>query len=43
MKTRINRYAHEVIIHGPSRVVYRPDCPLACGAAQPELLPIALE
>ena len=27
-----NLYAHEVIIHGPSKVVYQPDCPLACGA-----------
>jgi hypothetical protein len=27
-----NTYAHEVIIHGPSRVVYTPDKPLPCGA-----------
>lgn len=27
-----NTYAHEVVIHGPSRVVYSPDKPLACGA-----------
>jgi hypothetical protein len=27
-----NRYAHEVEIKGPSRVVYSPDKPLACGA-----------
>jgi len=27
-----NRYAQEVIIEGPSRVVYRPDKPLSCGA-----------
>ena len=27
-----NRYAQEVIIHGPSRVVYSPDKPLSCGA-----------
>lgn len=27
-----NRRAHEVIIHGPSRVVYRPENPLSCGA-----------
>ena len=27
-----NRYAHEVVIQGPSRVVYRPDNPLSCGA-----------
>ena len=27
-----NQYAHEVVIQGPSRVVYRPDNPLPCGA-----------
>ena len=27
-----NRYAHEVAISGPSRVVYSPDAPLSCGA-----------
>ena len=27
-----NDYAHEVIIHGPSKVVYQPDKPLPCGA-----------
>jgi hypothetical protein len=27
-----NRYAHEVVIHGPCRLVYRPDRPLSCGA-----------
>lgn len=27
-----NRYAKEVIVNGPCRVVYRPDNPLACGA-----------
>lgn len=27
-----NTYAHEVAIHGPSRVVYSPDKPLPCGA-----------
>jgi len=27
-----NRYAHEVKIHGPSVVVYRPEKPLSCGA-----------
>ena len=27
-----NQYAHEVVIQGPSRVVYRPDKPLPCGA-----------
>jgi len=27
-----NRYGHEAIINGPSRVVYSPDKPLSCGA-----------
>jgi hypothetical protein len=27
-----NTYAHEAVIHGPSRVVYSPDDPLSCGA-----------
>ena len=27
-----NRYAHEVVINGPSRLVYSPDKPLSCGA-----------
>lgn len=27
-----NRYTHSVEILGPSRVVYRPDKPLGCGA-----------
>ncbi len=27
-----NRYGHEVVIHGPCKVVYRPDKPLSCGA-----------
>jgi hypothetical protein len=27
-----NDYAHEVLIKGPSRVVYSPDKPLPCGA-----------
>ena len=26
------RYAHEVVIHGDSKVVYSPDKPLSCGA-----------
>lgn len=29
---KTNRYAQEVIIEGPSRVVYSPDKPLSCGA-----------
>ena len=29
---RKNTYAHEVSIHGPSKVVYSPDKPLSCGA-----------
>ena len=27
-----NRYAHEVQILGPSKIVYSPDKPLSCGA-----------
>jgi hypothetical protein len=27
-----NRYAHEVEVLGPSRIVYSPDKPLSCGA-----------
>ena len=27
-----NTYAHEVALHGPSKVVYAPDKPLSCGA-----------
>jgi hypothetical protein len=27
-----NHYAHAVELTGPSRVVYRPDSPLSCGA-----------
>jgi hypothetical protein len=27
-----NTYAHEVVVHGPSKVVYSPDKPLSCGA-----------
>lgn len=29
---KTNTYGHAVEIHGPSRVVYQPDCPLNCGA-----------
>lgn len=27
-----NTYCREVVIHGPSKVVYSPDKPLSCGA-----------
>ena len=27
-----NDYAHQVSINGPSKVIYRPDKPLSCGA-----------
>jgi hypothetical protein len=27
-----NRYANEVVIHGPSKIVYSPDKSLSCGA-----------
>ena len=29
---KTNRYAHEVVINGPSKVIYSPDKPLSCGA-----------
>ena len=29
---RKNTYAQEVVIDGPSKVVYSPDSPLSCGA-----------
>lgn len=29
---RKNTYAHEVVINGPSKVIYSPDKPLSCGA-----------
>lgn len=29
---RKNTYAHEVVIDGPSKVVYSPNSPLSCGA-----------
>lgn len=27
-----NDYGHEVVFHGPGRIVYSPDKPLSCGA-----------
>ena len=27
-----NRYAHQIEIMGPSKVIYRPEKPLSCGA-----------
>jgi hypothetical protein len=27
-----NDYAHEVMVDGPCRIIYRPDKPLSCGA-----------
>jgi hypothetical protein len=46
--SRSNTYAHEVEIKGPSRVVYRPDKPLACGAVlwvetRSEVVPLVRE
>jgi len=29
---KTNDYAHEILISGPCKVVYRPDKPLSCGA-----------
>ena len=30
--SKSNTYGHEVVIHGPSKVIYSPDKPLSCGA-----------
>jgi len=30
--SKSNTYGHEVVIHGPSKVIYNPDKPLSCGA-----------
>jgi hypothetical protein len=30
--SKSNKYAHEVSIEGPSKVIYSPDKPLSCGA-----------
>ena len=30
--SKSNEYGHEVEIFGPSKVVYKPDKPLSCGA-----------
>jgi hypothetical protein len=30
--SKSNTYAHEVDIKGPTKVIYRPDKPLSCGA-----------
>ena len=27
-----NTYAHEVVVHGASRIIYSPNNPLSCGA-----------
>ncbi len=27
-----NEYAREIVIHGPSKIVYQPEDPLSCGA-----------
>jgi hypothetical protein len=27
-----NDYAHEVVVNGPCKIVYRPNDPLSCGA-----------
>jgi hypothetical protein len=29
---KTNRYAHEVQVEGPCKIVYSPDKPLSCGA-----------
>jgi len=30
--SKSNTYGHEVVIHGPSKVIYSPNKPLSCGA-----------
>ena len=30
--SKSNTYAHEVDVLGPSKIIYRPDKPLSCGA-----------
>jgi len=45
---KVETYAHEVIIEGASRVVYRPDKPLSCGAkvwieTEANVIPILLD
>ena len=30
--SKSNNYAHQVEVLGPSKVIYRPDKPLSCGA-----------
>ena len=30
--SKSNTYAHEVEVLGPSKIIYRPDKPLSCGA-----------
>lgn len=30
--TKQNIRAHDVVVHGPSKIVYSPDKPLSCGA-----------
>ena len=45
---KVEAYAHEVIINGPSRVIYRPEDPLVCGAkvwieTDSEVIPVLFE
>lgn len=45
---KVETYAHEVIITGASRVIYRPEDPLVCGAkvwieTDSEVIPVLLE
>lgn len=44
---KVETYAHEVIINGPCRVIYRPNDPLVCGAkvwieTDSEVIPVLL-
>jgi hypothetical protein len=45
---KVEAYAHEVIITGASRVIYRPENPLVCGAkvwieTDSEVIPVLFE
>lgn len=45
---KVETYAHEVIIEGASRVIYRPEDPLVCGAkvwieTEANVIPILLD
>ena len=46
--SKSNDYAHQVEVLGPSKVIYRPDKPLSCGAkvwieTEAEVVPLIVE